>query len=207
MILMRTFRYDVLPDEKIAESKVGKEAALVCADGKNGRARIESLLGYGLLRELLGEDFSPAVLRKDENGRPYPEGLPLDFNISHTDGLVVCAVEKDVESPRIGVDAETLRGRTRTDMERVAARWFTDAERKRFSGAPTEENFLSIWTAKEAMAKFIGTGLKETRKIEAATEPVRLPDGTRVVLSKERIGDTFLTVCTRDRQMDSQAED
>ena len=198
MILVRTFRYDVLPDEATAVGKIGEMAASVCTAGKSGKARIETLLAYGLLRELLGEDFSPANLQKDANGRPYLAGLPLDFNLSHTKGLIVCAVEKDVAQPRIGVDAEALRGRTAEEMNRIAVRWFTGKEQIQFLKDPTEEAFLQIWTAKEAMAKYIGTGLQDVRKSETATEPLRLPDGTCVTLSRERIGDAFLTVCSRD---------
>ena len=201
MVLTRIFRYDSLPDEKTAESGIEKEAARICAAGKSGRARIETLLAYGLLREVLGEDFSPARLRKDANGRPYLAGLPLDFNLSHTEGLIVCAVEKDAAQPRIGVDAEALRGRTAEEMNRIAARWFTEKEQNQFLKNPTEEAFLQIWTAKEAMVKFIGTGLQDVRKIETATEPFRLPDGTHVTLSRERIGDAFLTVCTRNQPL------
>ena len=203
MILLKICRYDRLPDEETAMRKVG-EAAPALVAGKKGRARIESLLGYGLLRELLGNEFSPARLRKEANGRPYLEESTVDFSISHTEGMAVCAVEKGVEAPRIGVDAETLRGRTRAETERIAARWFTEAERKKFSQTPSEETFLSIWTAKEAMAKFIGTGLCGIGKLETAVEPVRTPDGTPVVLSEERIGDTVLTVCVRDRGAESK---
>ncbi len=197
MVQMKIFRYDLLPDETTVKSQWGEEAAAVCAAGKSGRAKIESLIGYGLLRELLGDAFSPARLKRNPNGRPYLDGVPVDFSLSHTPGLVVCAVEKDVETPRIGVDAEALRGRTQTEMEKIAERWFTEAEQKRFSEEPSEEQFLKIWTAKEAMTKFSGEGLGRLREMETAGKPTCLPDGTPVKLLRRKRGNVLLTLCQR----------
>ncbi len=200
MVLMRIFRYEVLPDEATVADRFGTGTAAFCTAGKRGRGRIESLIGYGLLRELLGEDFDPEQLRRDANGRPYPEGLPIDFSISHTEGLVVCALEKDVEEPRIGVDAEAERGRTTEEMEKIAARWFTEKERKQFLKNPTEDCFLKIWTAKEAMVKFSGAGLGQLRKTDTTAKPVCLPDGTKVCLLRKKRGNVRLTLCVRERK-------
>jgi 4'-phosphopantetheinyl transferase len=82
---------------------------------------------------------------------------PLRFNVSHTRGLIVCAVTLGVE---VGVDAESLE-RTPLSLE-VADRFFAPSEAAHLRQTPAErrwEMFLDFWTLKEAYIKARGLGL------------------------------------------------
>ena len=158
MIRIRVFSYQTLPKKETFDACLGRSNADTLSQGRRGTALQETLTGFRLLAELLPEIPLSAV-RKDEKGRPFLAGYPeVDFSITHCNGLVGCAVEQS-ENPRVGLDAERLGTQTERSMQLIARRWFTPAEQAKFEAAPTEETFLSVWTAKEAAAKFTGNGL------------------------------------------------
>jgi 4'-phosphopantetheinyl transferase len=98
---------------------------------------------------------------RDAYGRPHvaaphPPGLPA-FNLSHTRGLVVCAV---TGAPEVGVDVEHVRERS-TSLS-IADRYFAPAEAAALRALPPElqrERFFHYWTLKEAYIKARGKGL------------------------------------------------
>jgi 4'-phosphopantetheinyl transferase len=83
--------------------------------------------------------------------------LPLEFSLSHTRGLVVCAVAiKDA----VGVDVEWP-GREVAHAE-LARRFFAPAEADWLAELPPEEQraaFFELWTLKEAFIKALGVGM------------------------------------------------
>lgn len=98
-----------------------------------------------------------------EHGKPYVKDLTVEFNISHSGDMVVCAVN---DKP-IGIDIEQIRPIDLT----VAKRICTDKELLYvFGHTPTDEDFtytsdteiltrfFELWTAKEAYGKLIGKG-------------------------------------------------
>ena len=81
---------------------------------------------------------------------------PLRFNLSHTTGLVACAVAL---SDDVGIDIEWNR---RPAPIAVARRFFTDAEAAAILSLPSserDERFFLYWTLKEAYVKAKGVGL------------------------------------------------
>ena len=99
-----------------------------------------------------------------EHGKPYAKDLAVEFNISHSGDMVVCAVD----NKPIGIDIEQIRP---IDLA-VAKRICTDEELLYLFGyVPTEQDFtyitdtqtlirfFELWTAKEAYGKLIGEGL------------------------------------------------
>jgi 4'-phosphopantetheinyl transferase len=106
---------------------------------------------------------APADWRFIENvhGRPEildrPAGTPdLRFNISHTDGLIACAVTIGRE---VGVDVEHI---SRTLSHDVAGRFFAPDEVTDLRKLPMEDQkkvFFDYWTLKEAYIKARGFGL------------------------------------------------
>lgn len=81
----------------------------------------------------------------------------LRFNLTHTSGLIACAVARDAA---IGVDAERID--PLTDVEGVASRFFTPREAKalrRLDPDLRRVRFLQHWTLKEGCFKALGTGL------------------------------------------------
>ena len=95
------------------------------------------------------------------HGRPEilerPPGVPdLRFNISHTDGLIACAVTIGRE---VGVDVENV---GRQVLHDVAGRHFAAREVRDLRRLPDEQQprvFFDYWTLKEAYIKARGFGL------------------------------------------------
>ena len=85
-----------------------------------------------------------------------PAGVPLRFNLTHTDGLAACAIAWDRD---VGVDAEAA---GRAVEPELARRFFAPSEAAHLDRLPEPERadmFLRYWTAKEAYLKARGTGL------------------------------------------------
>ena len=159
----------------------------------------------------------------DHNGRPGSHNSHIDFNITHTDKLVLCAVETDEadtkidENPpdtpyypeksvhedyqkrlfpnrcRIGLDAENLGRLSSVRICPIADRWFSQNEREFFLAKPNDLTFLRIWTRKEALAKWTGEGLSGVRRADTVSAPSMY--GVR--FCEYRIDDTVIALCCR----------
>ena len=87
---------------------------------------------------------------------PFPLP-PVRFNLSHTDGLAVCAV---VLKHDIGVDVEHRQ--RRVVSENIARRFFSPSEVREFESLPErmqQDRFFQYWTLKESYIKARGMGL------------------------------------------------
>jgi 4'-phosphopantetheinyl transferase len=137
------------------------------------------LVSHALVRTSLSRysDTAPESWRfsEGEHGRPEiesPLGQPrLRFNLSHTHGLVACAVCHEIDC---GVDVERLH-RVR-DLNGVARRVFAESERADLDaqGEPARQGrFTDYWSLKEAYIKARGMGFQLPPK----TFAVRLGDG------------------------------
>ena len=97
----------------------------------------------------------------DAHGRPNlaarPDGVPdLRFNLTHTAGLVACAVSVGRE---VGVDVERIDRRLVHD---VPERYFSEREVADLRALPVDEQetvFFDYWTLKESYIKARGLGL------------------------------------------------
>ena len=78
---------------------------------------------------------------------PPDSAAQLQWGLSHTAGLISCAVHQS----RIGVDLE------RTDRQApwraLARRWFSETEQQWLSARDSTGDFLLLWTLKEAWLK------------------------------------------------------
>ncbi len=82
----------------------------------------------------------------------------MSFNLSHSDGLAVCAVAREGQ---LGVDVERVR--RIVDADAIVTRFFAAGEARRYAAlAPADRDaaFFSAWTRKEAFVKAIGDGLQ-----------------------------------------------
>ncbi len=129
--------------------------------------RHQQLVTRAMAREVLSH-YQPDVRAADwrfergEHGRPSVVGYQPDrartpdFNLAHTDGLVVMAVGRVA---RLGVDVERLDQRVNLA---VARRYFSAAEVAALDALPAEQRTRRIqrlWTLKEAYLKALGTGI------------------------------------------------
>lgn len=125
------------------------------------KRRREVLLTRALVRTVLsgytGADPLSWRFGAMARGRPFCEGLPFDFNLSHTEGMIVCLVA-DVPMPGVDVEFMPRRGQ----LDEVATHFFAPAECADLSAVPEEEKrrrFFTYWTLKEAYIKAKGDGL------------------------------------------------
>lgn len=111
-----------------------------------------ALLDYAVSCEYPDFSFCEVDIKKGYRGKPYIEASPFCFNISHTDGLVVCALSQS----EIGVDAESIREAT----DRVMKRCYSDSEIAYVDSAEDKDTeFTRLWTLKESYVKLTGEGI------------------------------------------------
>ena len=102
--------------------------------------------------------FAEGPFGRPRIGGPMTQAIQgLDFNLSHTDGLIVLALARNLE---MGVDAEHL-GRN-ASLE-LADHFFSPAEAKALAALPPSRRahrFFELWTLKESYIKARGMGLQ-----------------------------------------------
>jgi 4'-phosphopantetheinyl transferase len=128
------------------------------------RDRRDFAAAHALLRRVLStyDDVPPDAWTfvAEANGKPSlaPEhGGTLAFNLSHTHGLVACAVTRDAH---VGVDVECVE--RVGDGRDIAARYFAARELSQLDACAEDRRaarFIELWTLKEAYLKAIGSGL------------------------------------------------
>lgn len=129
--------------------------------------RHQYLVSHGLVRWVLSQytDISPRdwTFSTNEYGRPeisnpcthHPS---LRFNLSHAEGMAVCAVTCVDD---IGVDVEHVK--RRADLRNIAHYFFAPGECESLNALDDEgmrRRFFEIWTLKEAYIKGRGMGLR-----------------------------------------------
>ncbi len=129
------------------------------------RDRKVYLVTRALVRSALSKyvDLEPGELRFIENkyGRPFVEPQQLSkeifFSISHTIGLIVCAITRN---SRVGIDAEFIYNRSFT-MDMVN-KYYSADEIKQIGSLSKNDRavrIVELWTLKEAYLKARSRGL------------------------------------------------
>lgn len=134
-------------------------------------------VAYRLLRRagaaLRGGPESGYAVGREPSGRPTlhaPGGAEVYVSVSHTAGCVTVAAT--VDGP-VGVDVEASR---ELPVWPLARRWYDPAELDWLEAAPTgalTARFLALWTAKEAVGKALGLGLRR----DGLRRRMPLPEG------------------------------
>lgn len=110
---------------------------------------------------------------------PHPGQPPLRFNLSHTRGMVACAMTLDRDC---GIDVERVREMKQLDG--VAETVFSDWELNYLNNRSIDEPsrlaaFFTLWTLKEAYIKATGLGMSAPlRQISIDPEKLRLEDAS-----------------------------
>lgn len=124
------------------------------------RRRLEVLAVRCLLKEMLGEETN---IQYNEYGAPSVAESEKYISISHTDGYVAAIV---ADNP-VGIDIER-RGRR---VERVKSRFMQSSEEELV--AKCEDPVLAmhlVWSAKEAVFKFLGQDFYDLQNLTCITE-------------------------------------
>jgi 4'-phosphopantetheinyl transferase len=128
-------------------------------DGDKERFVIGRALARLQLSRYLGGDPRDWALVTNRYGRPElaaPTIPPIGFNVSHTPGLVACAVTATAD---VGVDVEFVNRRL---TDNIAERFFAPrevADLRALDEAAQARVFFDYWTLKEAYIKARGLGL------------------------------------------------
>ena len=133
---------------------------------KNAAVRRASCSAWGLLWQMVSElpegtgrceipegtgAGRPRTVRFGKNGKPYFEGDPLYFSISHSKEICAAAIS---DRP-VGVDAEACRADyPKTLIERC----LSEREKAVFAGG-SDRDFTRLWCRKEAIVKLSGEGI------------------------------------------------
>ena len=142
--------------------------------------RLRTVLADDLARHMLGEamGISPNAVcfSYAANGKPSVVGGGYEFSISHSDDIVVVAIN---EGP-VGIDVEHIR----EVSPRLARKYFCDDENfyvfghepkdvdfEHMASTDIRMRFFEIWTAKEAYLKCLGEGLSHLRSVNTTLYP------------------------------------
>lgn len=141
--------------------------------------RKRSVAGEMLARRAISEwcKILPeeVVFERGEFGKPFAKNLPVEFNVSHSGELVVCAVD---DAP-IGIDVERIRdidwrsAKFVCTEEELSYMCGKNMEAEDFKIPPTQEmlrRFFEIWTAKEAWVKCAGTGMINPQSVSVLSD-------------------------------------
>lgn len=118
-----------------------------------------TLLGEILIKTMLSKHLrrpmKEIIFKENEYGKPYLEGNPLYFNLSHSGEWVVGVIS---EAP-VGIDVEEIK---KADLG-IAERFFTKKEYHWLQQIENHEirhkMFYTLWSGKESYIKMIGKGL------------------------------------------------
>lgn len=170
---MKWYKYDI---RDLTETEYKKYYSLM---SRERQEKVDSLNIYDdKKRTVVGEmlvkkeianllEINPESINiyPNKSGKPYAENCSLEFNISHSENIVVCAIDKN----KIGIDIEKIR----PINLKIAKRICNEDELNYLFGFTPKENdfkytedvnilnrFFEIWTGKEAYGKCVGTGLK-----------------------------------------------
>ncbi|MBG9455436.1 hypothetical protein ABE61_15360 [Lysinibacillus sphaericus] len=117
------------------------------------RGLVAELLIRNILREK-GFSSDKICFQPNSFGKPFlPKITDVDFNLSHSEDWVVCALDRS----RIGIDIEYIQA---IDLD-ISNQFFTETEcHYIFSNSEFQlDRFYDIWTMKESYLKAIGYGL------------------------------------------------
>lgn len=155
----------------ITETEVQQMLPMVSEQRKIQALRFKHIFGqfaclkaFLMLKELIETHLQSTVdadsmeFGYNEHGKPYLLNYPdIHFSISHCKNALIVAVHND----EIGVDVESVRPLN----EELAAYVMNDNELYLIhSEAQPEIAFVRLWTQKEAVLKYLGTGITNNLK-------------------------------------------
>jgi 4'-phosphopantetheinyl transferase EntD len=120
--------------------------------------RLQHLAGRYLLKKLFPE-FPVSLIQIADTRKPFLEGEAFHFSISHCADYAAALVSRE---NRVGIDLEKVSQK----VERVGHKFISEEERPLFDQSSLSALQLStlIWSCKEAVFKWYGTGEVDFRE-------------------------------------------
>lgn len=134
------------------------------------RQKVEHDAAHALLEVGLASLGFPSLsVCYHESGKPYFEGDPIHFSLSHSKGVAVCALS---DAP-VGVDVEVIRLKKLESIKRITERTFNEHERQLLIESNYDLSvFYDIWVKKEAMVKRTGVGVRAMSQTDSSAKEV-----------------------------------
>lgn len=140
---------------------------------------------------------APLRLCKTQKGKPYIEGYPLHFSVSHSDYMWVCLVG-DTE---VGVD---IQSKSHSNFEAISRRFYQPDEQKAVVAGGIK-SFIAIWCRKESFIKLFGLTIGDTiewlnvAKDETPTSQVEYLE-RMITFSEVDVHPDYLCVAAMDKK-------
>lgn len=148
------------------------------------------LKSYELLHQLLAEKEwilpdEQLTFEYSEHGKPALSSHPdIHFNISHCKSAIAVAAGRDP----VGIDVESFRNPTAQLLKYTMNDHEADEV---INSLNPEQRFTELWTRKEALFKYYGTGINHSIKDILANMPDTIRLDTTVSIEKKYA----LTIC------------
>ena len=163
----------------------------------NPLSACESLYALNLLCDMIQQlpiktDPSTLVLARGKFGKPYFVDSALRFNISHSRGVIVCALS---DSDEVGVDVEaSVPNGDRA--KKIAERFLSPQDIQSVDG--DRDSFARIWSENEAEAKFFGESLTKFLQNKRNSDPNEKNSSSEhdLAIHRFRFGNIPVTLCT-----------
>lgn len=159
--MLEFYHYDIsgMSDEEFEKMYLGsdKNRKEKADKLKKDPAKKLSIASGELARQAIAEKFNidkkDVRFRVEKGGKPYAEGLSVNFSISHSGTIALCAVS---DKP-VGVDIERIRD---VDLSVAKKHFAPDEQDYVFEKLSlSRQRFFEVWTRKEAYVKMLGKGI------------------------------------------------
>ena len=138
----------------------------------------------------------PPLLQTAADGKPYAANLPaFHFSLSHSGSWAVIAWG----GSEVGIDVEKIvPGR---NVHAIARRWFSPEECTHLdSASDSDAAFTTLWTARESILKYFGTGFSANSTLLSTLTP---PEGLHLV--HHRLEENYcLCLCSEEEDYSLQ---
>ncbi|MDR3624067.1 MAG: 4'-phosphopantetheinyl transferase superfamily protein [Chlamydiales bacterium] len=151
---MEKIRFDEVEKAKILlnPDDLKRSLALVFEQDRYKFALVYAIVKF-YLGSLINQPPQKLTLQRNEFGKPYLQGYPLHFNISHTKSYAFLGIHS---SKQIGVDIEEMDDGI---IEAAGSFLFPCEKQWLFNSFKDPgEGALALWCAKEALLKAVGIG-------------------------------------------------
>lgn len=156
----------------------------------------------GLLLEYALNDIGEVdkEILEDENGKPHLKDCDINFSLSHSGNVAMCAVSKYP----VGCDVEKVR----EINLKIAKRYFCKEETENIFSFTKENDridaFFRLWTLKESYVKAIGKGLAiplNSFRVNLDNPPKTMGEKQEFLFSEFNCFDGYkCAVCTTSRE-------
>ena len=204
MIVIYCAKYNGLPSNarlysdttRIPESVYRKAASM-----RHVRDAYHHVMGRWLLSFALeSSGLSPSLVhfvKVTDDGRPYLASHKIDFNISHSGDMVVCAFSDECQ---LGIDVEEI---IRVNFEDFGNQFSHHEWNEILHDSVPLTRFYMLWSRKEAVIKADGRGLQHDLATVDVLKNVTVLGEKKWFLLDVPIGDTYKMSLAAERPVAS----